>query len=617
MLAAYLALGSGAFGLLAADPPDRVPALTGIFPPGVTYRTKTTWTITGRDLDRVRALRSSEPVLSFGPLQPDPSGRSLVVEVEPRELAANGTLEIRADGPAGVSNLALVRVDELPQVVEVEPNDQSPAPGQVIAVGTAVAGVIRPLDVDRFRVEGTPGQRVTLDWETRRLGTAIMPVLTVTGPDRVALGQARSLPGGDRDCRTAVVVPPAGWFEVELRDNTYGGDDRARYRLRVDPLPYATAIYPLGGVRSEPVALALAGRSLPGPLSLTIDRLPAIAGTWLEADRFGRTTPTGSLLPPMRLRVGDPDWPEVVEPAVLPPGQPWDVLRGMAGVTVNGRIDQAGQVDRFRVEAKAGDRFRARVEAAAAGSWLDSVVTVLSPRGDRLAENDDAPPRSLLAPPTTIDGTPTVDSEVDVTIREDGPITIELADRFGAGGPEYGYRLELGPPRDDFSIHLIRPGQAVDFAAEARSLGDPDASGATLSRPTSLAFGAVNLRAAGSRAIPFVIIPRGRPGTIEVSIHTAPTDRIAPGSTETIRTAPVPRVGSPRANEWDAPPVVGSILLKGDFLPSSFRIEARQVGGRGLRRLADAVVGVDAAGGPGRPVVRSLTSFPVGIVGED
>ena len=632
MLAAHLALLAGIVGLNPADGPDRTPLITAILPPGITRGSRTTWTIRGRNLDQVAAVVATDPGLRFEPPEIDPTGHSLTVVVAAGLDAPAGYHEIRADGPTGISNLAMVRVDALPQVVEVEPNDASPAVGQVIPVGTAVAGVIGPLDVDRFRVEGTPGQRVTLDWETRRLGTAILPVLTVTGPERQAIQQSRSSPGGDRDCRTSVLVPPAGWFEVELRDHTYGGDDRARYRLRVDPDPFATAMFPLGGPRSERLDLALGGGSLPAPVPVPVN-LTAIGGAWLDPGPF--VVPWGPplalgpppfaararrFLSPGRVRVGDPEWPEVTEPVDLPPDQSWAVPGGSTGVTVNGRLDRAGQVDRFRVEARAGDRFRARVEAAAAGSWLDSVLTVVGPTGESLASNDDRKPRSLLEPPGTIDGSPTTDSEVDVLVKTDGAITVELADRFGCGGPEYGYRLELGPPRDDFSIHLLRTNESADPGPEARRPGDPDRL-EPANQPTGPGtFGVFNLQPGSTTFVPVVILPRGRPGTIDIAAVGLPPSIHA--ERLTIRTAPRPRPGSRGASEWDAPAETHAFGLRVDPTAPPWSgtwqiIASKRVAegaNRAGRREADAIVGVDAAGGPERPVIRRLTRFPLRIL---
>ena len=100
-------------------------------------------------------------------------------------------------------------------------------------------------------VGGTSGRRLTLDLETRRVGTSIAPVLTVFSASGTAMAQGRESKSTDHDCRLTVVMPPEGSIVVQVRDNLYGGSDQANYRLRADPAPYATGLFPLGGPRGQ------------------------------------------------------------------------------------------------------------------------------------------------------------------------------------------------------------------------------------------------------------------------------------------------------------------------------------------------------------------------------
>ena len=526
--------------LAAAD----APVVVGVFPPAVATGGRQAWTVAGRGLDRATSARV-EPAdgLDLGPVVVAPDGRTLTVEVAARPDAAPGCRDLRLDGPAGLSNLAIVRVDTIPQLIEAEPNDVEPT--QTLAVGTAVAGTLRRLDVDRFRIEGEPGRRVLLDWETRRLGSTIAPVLTATGPGHAALGQFRGDPGGDRDVRALLTIPPAGHLAVALRDNTYGGDDRARYRLRVVPAPAPPA------------------------------------------------------------------------PADPPPADPVDVDLGGGPATIRGLLAAPGRVDRYRVLAKAGDRLRARVEAAPLGSWLDAVVTIRAADGRVLAEVDDDPPASPLAPPATPDGSPSTDAMADATIAADGPVTIEVADRAGLGGPDFFYALEVGPPRADFALHLIPDPAAPDPAAAARLLTDPAAP-----NPPGRS-GAYNLRPGTTTAVPFLIVPRGRPGTLEVRVEGLPPGVDA--EPVLVRLAPAPRASSKAATAaWDAPPLLDSLRLRvaPDAPPTraAFRVLARTrpaPGAPAIEHAATLTIGVDAAGNPGRPALRRLTAIPLRVLAAE
>ena len=607
-------------GTLAGQPEEpvqRVPLVTGVFPPGVTVGTRQKWAIIGQNLDRVASVLATGDGLVLQPSPSEGDGRSLIVEVEAKTDAPPGYREIRVDGPDGISNMAIIRVDPLPQVVEAEPNDRTPAPDRVIQIGTAVAGTIRPLDVDRFRVDGEPGRKVTLDWEARRLGTSIVPVMTITGPARSAIAQVRSGQGGDRDCRSSVVIPPEGWFEVELRDNTYGGDDRARYRLRVDPAPFASGMFPLGGSPGKKINLTIQGGNLAAPVE-KFDTLSSIAGAWFNTEGFSDRATGLGLLPPARIRVGNGVTTEIFEPIARPPGGIVPVSIGPTGLVINGQIRRPGEVDRFRVEARAGDRLRFRVEAAACGSWLDSVLTVRDARGEVLGESDDIKPTSTIEPPGTIDGSASTDSMVDLNVTSDGPITVELADRFDSGGPEFAYRLELGPPVDDFALYLISSPTAADPGIDARSLADPDALASA--PPSPGRFGTFNLEPGTTTPVHFLVVPQGRPGSIEVRAEGLPVGVTC--EPVAVRLAGAPRSTGKTDVPFDAPPLLDSLRLRvaADASPvlGAFRVVARRRGVHSpeSEREASMVVGVDAAGGPGRPVVRTLTSFPIQVRGR-
>lgn len=605
---------------LILPPQHPSPIVTGIFPPGASVGTSESWKISGRNLARVDSIVvDGGEGLGFGPISADVSGQSAVVEVRVDRAAAPGFRQVRVDGPDGISNLAIIRVDPLPQRSEVEPNDDVTAASQTIAVGTAVAGTIRPLDVDRFRVEGQPGRKVTLDWETRRLGTSITPLMTITGPNRSAITQIRSGRGGDRDCRSSVVIPPEGWFEVELRDNIYGGDDRARYRLRVDPAPFASGMFPLGGPPDKVVVSTIQGGSLASPVEKSTT-MPTIAGAWSDPGAFLEPRSGLAILCPDRMRVGDGISPEIFEPIDPFPGEVVPVSPGPTGLVINGQIRRPGEVDRYRVQARTGDRLRLRVEAAVCGSWLDSVLIVRDARGEFLGESDDLKPTSTIEPPSTIDGSASTDSKVDLNVPSDGPITVELADRFDSGGPEFAYRLELGPPVDDFGLFLVASPTTADPGIDARSLANPDAVSA--SPPSPGRFGAFNLEPGTTTPVHFLVVPQGRPGSIEVRAEGLPAG--VTSEPVLVRLASAPRAKSKTEVAFDSPPVLDSLRLRvaADASPirGTFRVVARRrvsAGNntRAVEHEASMVVGVDAAGGPGRPTIHSSSSFPIRVRG--
>jgi hypothetical protein len=96
---------------------------------------------------------------------------------------------------------------------------------------------------------------------------------------------------------------------------------------------------------------------------------------------------------------------------------------------INGRIGEVGDQDCFAFDLKAGQTFVAEVSAAAAGSPLDSLLTLRDADGRTLASNDDA------------DGP---DSRLVFPVPKSGRYVLTLSDSVGGGGSEYVYRLSVG-----------------------------------------------------------------------------------------------------------------------------------------------------------------------------
>jgi hypothetical protein len=591
----------------ASAQPGSIPVISGVSPPGATIGETTEWTISGRNLSKGGSLRISGGGVEVLELTVK-SETSATAKVRVASDASPDYREVRLDGAAGVSNLVIVRVDRLKQVIEVEPNDALET-AQEFGVGSAMVGVLKPLDLDHFRIKGTPGQRVTLDLEARRIGTSFSPVVTVFSASGLAITQGRELRGGDGDCRLTVTLPPDGICVVQIRDNVYGGNDLARYRLRVDPVPFATGLFPLGGPKGRTIEVELGGGNLPRPLRKSIT-LPDAPGSFVPPGLF--ESPEGPVSSPARLVVGD--GPEILEPHRGADGLPALVA---SGVTINGRLDAVGEVDSYRLKVKAGDKIRARVEADSLGSWLDSVLAIRDEKGAILAENDDSrtssPPDRPRA--VSVTGVPELspDSTVDYEVKTDGILTIELADRFGDGGPEYGYRLTIGPPRADFSITLL----LGNANANAQAIGNLNAARAARTTPGQ--FGVFNLRPGGVFALNFQISPEGRPGSIQVRAEGLPEGVTA--DPVDIRVGGPPPTGSTSAMPADASAESDFLLIKvgpqaqpglGEFrVVATTKAPAPTIG-----RAASATIGVDSVAVSNRPITRVLTRFPIKVLGD-
>jgi hypothetical protein len=580
-----------------------VPVVTGVFPPGATVGQSTEWKVSGRNLGKVKNLVISGrgvEVVSFSSQEEN----SATARIRVSDDAEPGFREVRLDGPSGISNLVLVRIDRLKQVLEVEPN-QEIAEAQSIEPGTAVAGVLKALDLDHYRIKGTPGQKLTIDLEAQRLGTSIGPVVTLFSSSGAAMAQGRKSRGRDQDCRMSVTLPADGICMVQVRDNTYGGNDQARYRLRVDPASYATALFPIGGPKGQTVEFEVSGGNLAEPLRKTIT-LPETPGLMVEPGFVDG--PDGPVGIPGQIVVGD--GLEIFEPADRAEGSSVEMK---SGLVINGRIGKPGEVDLYRLAVKAGEKVRLRTEAAAMGSWLDSVLAIRDAKGATLGENDDSSEavRANLAGSITPIGIPqrAPDSALEYKAKEDGILTIEVVDRFGDGGPEYSYRLVIGQDRPDLTLTLLL-GNARTNASALGNLGQ-----ARTVRTSPGQFGVINLKPGGSIPINFVIAPEGRPGPVELTVEGLP---------EGVTADPVlirfPGPKSPINARAD--PVADFILVKvASFAQpclSEIRIVARAkpLPDVVITREAGGVIGIDTSDVSGRPITRVVSRIPLRILGE-
>ena len=126
----------------------------------------------------------------------------------------------------------------------------------------------------------------------------------------------------------------------------------------------------------------------------------------------------------------------------------------VAPVVFNGRIDPAGDDDRFVLAVTPGQRLRIKVVAYEAGSALDAVLRVVGNGGSALANADDTTtplpplngqPQSLVIPDPSLELTvPGGTNEITLVVRD-------LEDRGGVGFP---YRIVVEPLIPDFQIVL-------------------------------------------------------------------------------------------------------------------------------------------------------------------
>ena len=156
------AFGSAAFAV--------EPSLGSISPYGVQRGTDAEMVFGGGRLADAKELLFYSPGFTVKSLEATNDGSTkAVVSIAPD--CRLGIHAVRLRTATGISNLRTFTVGNLPEVKEVEPNNDFLVP-QVIQLNVTVSGIADNEDVDHYVVELKKGQRLSAELEGLRLGNS-------------------------------------------------------------------------------------------------------------------------------------------------------------------------------------------------------------------------------------------------------------------------------------------------------------------------------------------------------------------------------------------------------------------------------------------------------------
>jgi hypothetical protein len=351
--------------------------------------------------------------------------------------AAPGLRWVRLHDEEGATTLRPFVIGVLPEVIEVEPNDEPKSPQRLAAASATVNGrLARPGDVDGFAVALTSGQCLVACLEAgRHLGSPMDAVLQVVSPDGSVLAQNDDDVGPDP--RIVFEPPSPGTYIVRLfafpakPDSSIrfaGGSDFV-YRLTLTTGGFIDYAFPLAVGRDGPRVVEAVGWNLPEAARV----LPV--PQWEARDVF--TVVHASLAETAEVR--RVPFAATVENEPNDPARPQAIA---SPVALSGRIDPPGDQDVFRLSLHKDEKRVIRVESRALGRPLDPVLRILDPGGKILAESDDT-------------GRNDRDLERSFTAPADGEYRLIVRDLNGRGGPRFAYLLSVLEPRPDFTLALV------------------------------------------------------------------------------------------------------------------------------------------------------------------
>jgi hypothetical protein len=384
------------------------------------------------------------------------------LEVSIAPDAEPGQRELRVITPQGISNPMVFYVGQVPEFsrkpmltsqYEVLGKEElalrKRPPEEVedrITLPCVLNGQIASGEVNRYRFTARKGQRLVITTQARQLVPYIadavpgwfQPVLVL----RDAEGKEVAYDDDYRfkpDPTILCQIPKDGEYVLGIYDSIYRGREDFVYRITLGEVPFITSIFPLGSRAGTLATIQAKGWNLESE-QLTPPAADAAPGTyWLTA----RNRKLVSNPVPFALNT----LPECLEK------EPNNTLKQAQAVSlpiiINGRMDQPGDWDVFRVNGRAGQTLAAEVYARRLDSPLDSVLKLTDAKGKLLAWNDDCEDLGSGL------NTHHADSYLLTTLPADGTYYLHLGDTARNAGEEYAYRLRISEAQPDFALRVV------------------------------------------------------------------------------------------------------------------------------------------------------------------
>lgn len=368
------------------------------------------------------------------------------------EDTVQARLQIDADCPLGLhpfklrtatelTTLTTFAVTRFPVLKEVQED-------QALPRNTAVLGRMdtnQRADVDVYRVTCRKGEHLSVEVDSVWLTEKFYAGSEFDLMARILDANGRELARNDdsalhlQDPVLSVMLPSDGEYRVEVKQRVFNSGGNCYYLAHIGSHHRPLAVYPAGGMKGEALQATLLGDPN-GDEALQIP-LPPQSGDLA----FNDTMPS-----PLMMRVSD-------FPNVLEAHDAGETAVNALPAALNGRIEAAGDVDDFRVRAKAGERWRVRVFARALGTPLDPRLTIRKADAggdDIMADDATLIDRDFWAMSRQIQRKELMDPAVVWEPKTDGDYLIDITDMRGLGDPTSVYRIEVEPVRDEINTFI-------------------------------------------------------------------------------------------------------------------------------------------------------------------
>ena len=407
---------------LHAAPPQLTQALPLAIAPGKTVDV----TLSGQHLLQMRSLWTSFAARCEIAVAED-EGKKLHCRLTVPRDEQVGIGVIRAVSAEGVSNPMLLLIDDLQSIVGAADNFTAEK-AQRLNLPIAVDGQCDAVQEDMYRFHATAGQRLSFEVVSQRLGSkldSVMRLMTADGQEVTRVDDTLGIGG---DSRFSHTFETDGDYLLAISDVRHQGGGGYHYRLRIGTFPLITAVYPAGGRSGEVTSFHLRGKAIDPTEPLHV-ALPAGPASRLVSFGIGSAA-------------GGSGWIQVeASPCEQTLEQePNDVIESATVARVpgalNGRLQQPGDRDYFRVQAKQGQRLHCRALTRELGSPCDLYMSLHKADGSQIAEARQQR-----------------ETVLDVEIPEDGEYLFQVEDLISGGSADHIYRIDVEDKFFGFSLH--------------------------------------------------------------------------------------------------------------------------------------------------------------------
>ncbi|MDZ4288581.1 MAG: hypothetical protein U0984_11515 [Prosthecobacter sp.] len=449
---AMIALLGGATFVHAAPP-----VLEALFPAGGQVGSTFTLAANGK-LEADARLWTDCPGVFFVP-----NGKKREWQVTILAEAPPGLHLVRAWNAEGASEPRWFSVGSLPEMAEVEPNNEVGKGQALEKLPVCVnARLDTGGDVDGYTIKLAAGQTLVAVAEAYALGSAVDMVAHVVNDKGVRVLTVSD--GRNLDPVVVFKAPAAGSYTVQLAgfghppvaDVRFTGSTVVVYRMHLSAGPVVTELFPAVISTLGKTEVELRGYGLdPKKLRHGLPVMPTNA----VGDVVALAVPNA--LQPVQVIAAD-------KPGLMEKEPNQEVAQATpmkVGDSIGGHIADKDAMDRYALTVKKGDRVSLRLFARRIGSPLDAVLEVFNAEGKSLVSVDDVGDNS--------------DPESVWTAPADGVFQVVVRDRFGHGGEAFAYVLQAVAPAAEFSVKLadgkalvLEAGKTVSLKATVKITGD-------------------------------------------------------------------------------------------------------------------------------------------------